>query len=65
MEKKLDIIDYTLTWRVFMLIKETEELKKAVALELLIPDPCLMKAKAILEPDTPEHDPDDSEEVSD
>jgi hypothetical protein len=33
-----------------MIVKETKELKKAVAKELLIPDPSLMKAEAILEP---------------
>lgn len=38
-----------------MIIKETEELKKAVAEELLIPDPSFMKAEAILEP-TPSGD---------
>ena len=47
-----------------MIVKPTEELEKAVALELLIPDPCLMKAKAILESDTSEDDTDDSEEIS-
>lgn len=46
-----------------MLVKETAELKKAVAEELLVPDPPLMKAKAILECDTPEDDPEDSGEV--
>ena len=46
-----------------MLVKETAELKKAVAEELLVPDPPLMKAKAILECDTPEDDPEDSGEI--
>tara|TARA_R110000824_G_C15188692_1_gene674516 strand:- start:283 stop:429 length:147 start_codon:yes stop_codon:yes gene_type:complete len=46
-----------------MLVKETAELKKAVAKELLIPDPPLMKAKAVLESDSLEDDPGDSEEI--
>jgi hypothetical protein len=46
-----------------MLVKETAELKKAVAEELLIPDPPLMKAKAILESDPLEDDTGDSEEI--
>ncbi len=46
-----------------MLVKETGELKKAVALELKIPDPPLMKAKAILESDTLEDDTGDSDEI--
>jgi hypothetical protein len=58
-----DIIYYTQQEKL-MIVKETDELKKAVALELLIPDPCLMKAKAILESDTSEDDTDDSEEIS-
>lgn len=47
-----------------MIVKETDELKRAVAEELLIPDPCLMKAKAVLESDASEDDTDDSEETS-
>ena len=45
-----------------MIIKETEELKKAVALELDIPDPPKKKAVAILEPSTSKDDRDDSEQ---
>ena len=45
-----------------MIIKETEELKKAVALELDIPDPPKQKAVAILGTPTSEDDRDDSEE---
>lgn len=47
-----------------MVVKETGELKKAVALELLIPDPPKMKAQAILESDSLEDDTDDSDETS-
>lgn len=46
-----------------MIVKPTEELEKAVALELLIPDPEEMKAKAILESESLEDDPGDSEET--
>lgn len=42
-----------------MIVKETEELKKAVALELDIPDPPKKKAVAILEPNSSEDDTDD------
>ena len=47
-----------------MVVKPTKELEKAVALELLIPDPPKMKAQAILESDTFEDDTDDSDEIS-
>lgn len=46
-----------------MVVKPTAELERAVALELLIPDPLEMKARAILESDPSEDDTDDSDET--
>jgi len=45
-----------------MIVRETEELKKTVAMELNIPDPPKQKAVAILGPSTSEDDSEDSGE---